>query len=98
MAQAARFFINGLHTTTKGIDVVAHYKLRTRQVGTFDLTVAGNVNTISVDSYPTSSTATLFARQRILTITRARPAKRSWAAPGRWASWAPRRAFPTMAT
>jgi iron complex outermembrane receptor protein len=74
--QAARFFINGLHTTTKGIDVVAHYKLRTAAIGTFDLTAAANVNTISVDSYPTSTLATLFARQRILTITQGTPGEK----------------------
>jgi iron complex outermembrane receptor protein len=74
--QAARFFINGLHTTTKGVDIVGHYKLRTAAVGTFDLTAAANVNTISVDSYPTSATATLFARQRILTITQGTPGEK----------------------
>jgi iron complex outermembrane receptor protein len=47
--QAARFFVNGLHTTTKGIDIVGHYKLRTDTVGTFDLTASANFNTLSVD-------------------------------------------------
>ncbi|WDF73916.1 TonB-dependent receptor plug domain-containing protein [Novosphingobium sp. KACC 22771] len=74
--QAARFFINGLHTTTKGVDIVGHYKLRTASVGTFDLTAAANINKITVDSYPTSSTATLFARQRILTITEGTPGEK----------------------
>lgn len=74
--QAARFFINGLHTTTKGVDIVGHYKLRTAAVGTFDLTAAANINKITVDSYPTSATATLFARQRILTITEGTPGEK----------------------
>jgi len=74
--QAARFFINGLHTTTKGVDIVGHYKLRTASVGTFDLTAAANINKITVDSYPTSATATLFARQRILTITEGTPGEK----------------------
>ena len=74
--QAARFFINGLHTTTKGVDIVGHYKLRTAAVGTFDLTAAANINKITVDSYPTSSSATLFARQRILTITEGTPGEK----------------------
>ncbi|RVU07717.1 TonB-dependent receptor [Novosphingobium umbonatum] len=73
---AARFFINGLHTTTKGIDIVAHYKLRTAAVGTFDFTASANVNKITVDSYPTSSSATLFARQRIVTITNGTPGEK----------------------
>jgi iron complex outermembrane receptor protein len=74
--QAARFFINGLHTTTKGIDIVGHYKLRTEKVGTFDLTASANFNTITVDSYPTSPSATLFARQRILTIAQGTPGEK----------------------
>jgi iron complex outermembrane receptor protein len=73
---AARFFINGLHTTTKGIDIVGHYKLRTASVGTFDPTAAANINKITVDSYPTSSLSTLFARQRILTITDGTPGEK----------------------
>jgi iron complex outermembrane receptor protein len=69
----ARFFINGIGSTTKGIDAVAHYRLKTDRVGTFDFTVAGNVNDIKVTHVPTSTATlnpapTLFARQRILTI------------------------------
>jgi iron complex outermembrane receptor protein len=45
-------------------------------VGTFDLTASANFNTLSVDSYPTSSLATLFARQRILTITQGTPGEK----------------------
>jgi iron complex outermembrane receptor protein len=73
---AARFFINGLHTTTKGVDIVAHYKLRDTAVGTFDFTASANVNKITVDSYPTSTSATLFARQRIVTITNGTPGEK----------------------
>jgi iron complex outermembrane receptor protein len=65
---AARFFLNGLASTTKGIDAVANYKLVTDSAGTFDLTVAGNVNDIKVTKVPTSTLSTLFARSRILTI------------------------------
>jgi len=71
---AARFFINGLASTTKGIDAVAHYRLRTAAVGAFDLTVAGNVNDVDVTRVPLNTAValnpapTLFARSRILTL------------------------------
>ncbi|MBJ6121464.1 TonB-dependent receptor plug domain-containing protein [Sphingomonas mollis] len=70
---AGRFFINGLASTTKGIDAVAHYRLRTDAAGAFDFTIAGNINDVNVTRVPTS-TATinpapvLFARSRILTL------------------------------
>lgn len=76
---AARFFINGIRSTTKGIDVVAHYKVKTDSVGTFDLTAAGNFNDIKVNNVPTSTavaltpTPTLFSRQRILTLEQGTP-------------------------
>ncbi len=70
---AARFFINGLATTTKGIDVVAHYRWRTSGAGAFDFTLAGNINDVKVTRVPTSTATlnpapTLFARSRILTL------------------------------
>ncbi|MDQ1231091.1 TonB-dependent siderophore receptor [Sphingomonas sp. SORGH_AS_0879] len=80
-ATAARFFINGLASTTKGIDVVAHYRLRTESVGSFDFTLAGNVNTIEVTRVPTSTATlnpapTLFARSRILTLEEGTPGEK----------------------
>ncbi|MFZ3482252.1 TonB-dependent receptor plug domain-containing protein [Sphingomonas sp. 3-13AW] len=76
--QAARFFINGLASTTKGIDAVAHYRLRTAAAGSFDFTIAGNVNDIKVTRVPTSTSTlnpapTLFARSRILTLEEGTP-------------------------
>ncbi|WP_294191740.1 TonB-dependent receptor [uncultured Sphingomonas sp.] len=70
---AARFFINGLASTTKGIDAVAHYRWRTTGAGAFDFTVAGNINDVKVTRVPTSTATldpapTLFARSRILTL------------------------------
>ena len=70
---AARFFINGLATTTKGIDAVAHYRWRTASAGAFDFTIAGNINDVKVTRVPTSTATlnpapTLFARSRILTL------------------------------
>lgn len=77
---AARFFINGLASTTKGIDAVAHYRLKSAVAGTFDFTVAGNVNKIDVTKVPTSTSAvsgvTLFARSRILTIEDGTPGEK----------------------
>jgi iron complex outermembrane receptor protein len=75
---AARFFINGLASTAKGIDVVAHYRLRTGAAGSFDITAAGNFNDIDVTRVPTSLSAltpspTLFARSRILTLEQGTP-------------------------
>ena len=76
--QAARFFLNGVSTETEGVDVVGHYRLPTDTAGTFDFTVAGNWNDVSVTRVPTSSSVlnpvpTLFARQRVLTIEEGTP-------------------------
>jgi iron complex outermembrane receptor protein len=81
-ATAGRYFLNGIRSTTKGIDVVAHYRARTDSAGTFDLTAAGNFNDIKVTQAPgpatiTSSagTATLpiFSRQRIISFEQGTP-------------------------
>ncbi len=48
---SARFFTNGLATTTKGIDVVGRYRLPT-DFGRFDFTLAGNFNDTTVDEVP----------------------------------------------
>ncbi len=80
-ATAARFFINGLASTTKGIDAVAHYRLPTDAAGTFDLTIAGNINDSDVTRVPTSTSTlnpapTLFARSRILTLEDGTPGEK----------------------
>jgi iron complex outermembrane receptor protein len=69
----ARFFINGIASTTRGIDAIAHYHLKTDGAGSFDFTAAGNVNDIKVTHVPTSTSTlnpapVLFSRQRILTL------------------------------
>jgi len=46
---AARFFINGLDTTTKGIDVVAAYRFRAGDFGSWNLTAAYNYNKTRID-------------------------------------------------
>lgn len=80
-ATAARFFINGLASTTKGIDAVAHYRWRTESAGAFDFTLAGNINKIDVTRVPTSTATlnpapTLFARSRVLTLEQGTPGEK----------------------
>ena len=77
--RAARFFVNGITTTTKGIDIVASYPIRTASLGTFAVSAAANLNDITVNKVPTSTatlspTPTLFGRNRILTIEDGTPA------------------------
>jgi iron complex outermembrane receptor protein len=78
---AARFFINGVRSTTQGIDAVAHYRWRTAGAGAFDFTVAGNINKVEVTGVPTSTAAlnpapTLFARSRVVTIEQGTPGEK----------------------
>jgi iron complex outermembrane receptor protein len=81
---AGRFFLNGIRSTTKGIDVVAHYRVVTDGIGTLDLTAAGNFNDIKVTRSPgpativdplSGNTATLpiFSRQRIISFEQGTP-------------------------
>jgi iron complex outermembrane receptor protein len=71
-ASAARFFLNGVDTNTKGVDVVAHYHIADEDLGNFDLTAAGNINHLDVSKTPdTKQTVlpdpvSLFARQAVL--------------------------------
>jgi iron complex outermembrane receptor protein len=46
---AARFFINGLDTTTRGVDVVAAYNMRLGDLGRWTLTAAYNYNKTKID-------------------------------------------------
>lgn len=76
--QAARFFLNGVETTTKGVDVVGRYRLNTEDYGDLHLTVAANFNDVEVTAVPTSSSVLnpvppLFARSRIETIQQGTP-------------------------
>ncbi|QNQ09774.1 TonB-dependent receptor plug domain-containing protein [Sphingomonas alpina] len=86
---AGRFFLNGIRSTTKGIDVVAHYRTKTDTIGIFDLTVAGNFNDIEVTrapapatiiappnsppGTPASATLPIFSRQRIISFEQGTP-------------------------
>jgi len=49
---SARFFTNGLETTTKGLDIVGRYRLATDSAGRFDFTLAANFNDTTVDRVP----------------------------------------------
>jgi len=46
---AARFFINGLDTTTKGVDLVATYNFGAGDLGHWNLTAAYNYNKTKID-------------------------------------------------
>ncbi len=46
---AARFFINGLDTTTKGFDAIATYRLNAGAIGNYSLTAAFNRNDSTID-------------------------------------------------
>jgi iron complex outermembrane receptor protein len=74
---AARIFINGVDTSTRGIDVVARYRINDEQAGVFDLTLAANVNDTDVEKTPVTTTLatpqSLFARQATLRFERGTP-------------------------
>ncbi len=76
-ASAGRFFTNGVDTKTKGIDVVARYRITDEQAGNFDLTAAANVNDFKVNRTPTTTVlptpVTLFARQATLRFEEGTP-------------------------
>jgi iron complex outermembrane recepter protein len=54
-ASVARFFINGVETETKGIDVVARYLLRTDAAGRFEFLAAGNWNDTEIQKVPSTN-------------------------------------------
>jgi iron complex outermembrane receptor protein len=51
----ARFFINGIDTTTKGVDIVASLPWNAGAAGKFDFTVAANATKTDVTKIPTTS-------------------------------------------
>jgi iron complex outermembrane receptor protein len=75
-----RFFINGVETTTKGVDVVLNMPYNAGMAGRFDFTVAGNVTSTDVTRVPTTTQLSalnpapvLFDRINILTLERGQP-------------------------
>ncbi len=80
---AARFFINGVDTETKGLDIVARYRLPTDSAGRFDFTLASNFNTTDVTRIPTTRQLSalpvppiLFDRGNRLTFESGTPAQK----------------------
>jgi iron complex outermembrane receptor protein len=76
----ARFFINGVETTTKGVDVVLRYVMRTAFAGRFDFTLVGNKNDTDVTGVPSTAVLSaldpapqLFARINTITFERGTP-------------------------
>jgi iron complex outermembrane receptor protein len=77
---AARFFINGVDTTTTGLDLVLHYRMQTDAAGRFDFTLAGNKNKTEVTRVPSTDVLSslnppppLFARINIVTFEEGTP-------------------------
>ncbi|MDQ1159008.1 iron complex outermembrane receptor protein [Sphingomonas sp. SORGH_AS 950] len=75
-----RFFINGVDTTTKGVDIVARYRFDTNGLGRFDLNAAINLNDTKIDKLPTTNQLSslpvppaLFARVNQLTFEKGTP-------------------------
>ncbi|WP_293677251.1 TonB-dependent receptor [uncultured Phenylobacterium sp.] len=84
---AARFFINGVETTTKGVDIVGRYRLDTATAGRFDFTLASNFNDTDVTRIPTTAVLSglpvppiLFDRGNRLTFEEGTPDQKHTAA------------------
>ncbi|MET0856989.1 MAG: TonB-dependent receptor [Telluria sp.] len=61
-----RFFINGVDTTTDGVDVVFNVPVNTDGAGKFDLTLAANVNKTEVTKVPAPTTLSAFTPAPVL--------------------------------
>ncbi len=76
-ASAGRFFTNGVDTNTRGVDIVARYRITDEQAGNFDLTAAANVNDFKVNRTPSTTVlptpVSLFARQATLRFEEGTP-------------------------
>jgi iron complex outermembrane receptor protein len=73
---SARFFINGIDTRTKGLDIVGTYSLRGTRAGNFVFTAGYNRNKTKITDravFPTLPGLTLFGRQSSLQITKGQP-------------------------
>ena len=76
----ARFFINGVNTTTRGVDVVASYPWNAAAAGKFDFTLAGNYTKTEVTKVPETAqlqalnpAPALFGRVNVLTFEHGTP-------------------------
>lgn len=75
---AARFFINGMKIRTRGVDVVANYRVPTQSAGLFNMTLAANFNNVKVLDYPTTTSVLdpappLVIRSTLLTLEEGTP-------------------------
>jgi len=75
-----RFFINGVDTTTEGLDVVFNYPIKLESGGRFDITATANFNETKVTKIPTtaqlaalSPSPILFDRNNRLTFEKGTP-------------------------
>ncbi|WP_342114130.1 TonB-dependent receptor plug domain-containing protein [Pseudoduganella sp. OTU4001] len=75
-----RFFINGVDTTTRGVDVVASYPWMSPMAGRFDFTLAGNYTKTEVTKVPVTAQLAalnpappLFDRINVLTFEHGTP-------------------------
>lgn len=75
-----RFFINGVDTTTKGLDIVSNWPMLTESAGRFDFTLAGNFTKTEVTKIPKTAQLTaltpspvLFDRINVLSFERGQP-------------------------
>ena len=79
-ATGVRFFINGVDTTTRGIDLVASYRIPTDTIGSFTVTATGNINSTDVTRTPVTAQLSalpvppvLFPANRIIEFERGTP-------------------------
>lgn len=73
---SARFFINGIDTRTRGLDIVSTYSLRGTDAGNFQFTAGYNRNRTKITDravLPTLPGLTLFGRQSSLQLTHGQP-------------------------
>jgi iron complex outermembrane receptor protein len=75
-----RFFINGVATTTDGVDAVLNLPFNADNAGKFDFTLAANLNRTEVTKLPAVTTLTsfsqapvLFGRVNVLTFEKGTP-------------------------
>lgn len=75
-----RFFINGVDTTTDGVDVVVAWPMNMGDAGKFDFTVAGNFTTTEVTRVPVTAALSalspsppLFDRINVLSLEKGQP-------------------------
>ena len=76
----ARFFINGVDTNTKGLDVVVNWPWKSAAAGRFDFTLAGNYNQTEVTRVPVTTelaalnpAPSLFGRSNVIGLEKGQP-------------------------